>query len=78
MTTLKNIERAARRLRSAEALVQDLRLALKQEIELAIDTADIPIHELARVAGPSRRSRIAASAALRDAPHSCTQGAPRS
>lgn len=52
MTTLKNIERAARRLRSAEALVGDLRLALKQEIELAIDTTDIPTHEIARAASP--------------------------
>ncbi len=54
MATLQSIERAARRLRSAEAQVEDLRLALQQEIGRAIETTSIPIGEMARVAGPSR------------------------
>jgi hypothetical protein len=39
MTPLQSIERATRRLRSAEALVADRRLALDQEIQRAIGTA---------------------------------------
>jgi hypothetical protein len=39
MTPLQSIERAARRLRSAEALVADRRLALDHEIQRAIGTA---------------------------------------
>ncbi len=35
MTALQRVERAARRLRSAEAQVDDLRLALDQEIRRA-------------------------------------------
>ena len=54
MTTLRSIERAARRLRSAEAQVADLRVALEQEIWRAIDMTSVPISEMADVAGPSR------------------------
>ena len=53
MTTLQSIERVARRLRSAEAQVEDLRLALEQEIARAIEMTSIPVSEMARVAGPS-------------------------
>jgi hypothetical protein len=54
MTPLRHIERVARQLRSAEVLVKDRRLALEQEIERTIETTDIPVSEMARVAGPSR------------------------
>ncbi len=61
MSTLQSIERAARRLRSAEAQVKDLRVALEQEIGRAIETTCIPISEMARVAGPSRTAVYDAS-----------------
>lgn len=53
---LRSIERAARRLRSAEAQVADIRMALEQEIWRAIDTTSIPVSETVEVAGPSRLS----------------------
>jgi hypothetical protein len=43
MTDLQRVERAARRLRSAEAQVDDLRLALNQEIHRASEMTNGPL-----------------------------------
>jgi hypothetical protein len=53
---LKLVERQARRLRSAEARVEDLRLALDQEIAIAIDTIGGTLSDIARAAGRSRQA----------------------
>lgn len=50
---LKLLERRARRLRSAEAQVADLRLALGQEIARAIDTTQATRADIVRAAGRS-------------------------
>lgn len=53
---LKLVERQARRLRSAEAQVKDLRLALDQEIAVAIDTTHATPSDIARATGRSRQA----------------------
>jgi hypothetical protein len=53
---LKLVERQARRLRAAEAKVQDLRLALDQEIAMAIDTTRATLTDIAAAAGKPRQS----------------------
>lgn len=53
---LKLVERQARRLRSAEAHVEDLRLALDQEIAVAIDTTRATLSDIASAAGRSRQA----------------------
>jgi hypothetical protein len=55
-SALKLVERQARRLRSAEAQVADLRLALDQEIAIAIDTTPATLSDIVRAAGLSRQS----------------------
>ncbi len=47
MTTLQHIERAARRRRSGNPLVEDLRLAQGQEIGRTIEATRIPVSEMA-------------------------------
>jgi|GEM_PF-5557823 len=50
---LKLIKRRARRLRSAEAQVADLRLALGQEISRTIDTTGATLSDIAHAGGLS-------------------------
>jgi hypothetical protein len=53
---LRLVERRARRLRAAEAKVQDLRLALDQEIAMAIDITYATLTDIVAAAGKSRQS----------------------
>jgi len=64
MTTLnaylERIQRASSRLRSAEAQVAELRLALDREIALVIDSTRLPVSAVAEAAGKSRQAVYAA------------------
>ncbi len=57
---LKLVERRARRLRSAEAHVADVRLALEQEISWTIENTQATVSSVARAAGLSVKAAQAA------------------
>lgn len=67
-SALKLVERQARRLRSAEALVTDRRRALDEEITIALDTTPATLSDIERAAGKSAHDAIERMHARRKQP----------